>query len=150
MHHAITIGGHSLLRLFDLNSSNAVGIALRSHTPVLLRCVAVGTAVVLPVLLLVLVLHGAVCWCSVSLALMLVMVYCCCTVLALEVAVTALNSVLVRTRFINACRHARVAHSRHSVFPVPVGLSSNAFSDCRATAHAHAHTYQTNGSWLPC
>lgn len=48
MHHAILIGGHSLLRLFHLNSSSAVGIALRSHTPGLLWCVAVGTAVVLP------------------------------------------------------------------------------------------------------
>lgn len=66
--------------------------------------------------------------------------------LVLQVAGTALAGVLVLTLFIKACRHARVAHSRHSVFPVPVGLSSNAFSDCRATAHAHAHTYQTNGS----
>ena len=37
----------------------------------------------------------------------------------------------VRTRltFRDSCQ-ARAAHSRHSVFPVPVGLSSRAFFPC--------------------
>jgi hypothetical protein len=61
----------------------------------------------------------------------------CCVQQMLHVAATAAVDVLVRTRFMKACRHARVAHSRHSVFPVPVGLSNKAFSDCRTTVQAH-------------
>jgi hypothetical protein len=42
------------------------------------------------------------------------------------------------TRFMKASRQASVAHSRQSVLPVPVGLSSSAFSDCKAAAAAGA------------
>jgi hypothetical protein len=37
---------------------------------------------------------------------------------------------VARTLRAHASRHASVAHSRHSVLPVPVGLSSSAFSSC--------------------
>ena len=36
--------------------------------------------------------------------------------------------------FFCASRHARVAHNRHRVLPVPVGLSKSAFALCRVAA----------------
>jgi hypothetical protein len=52
------------------------------------------------------------------------------------------------TLFMNACRQASVAHSRHSVLPVPVGLSSSAFSDCRTAAGMSIAGQRSVGSVL--
>jgi len=38
--------------------------------------------------------------------------------------------------------HARVAHSRHSVFPVPVGLSSSAFLPFKGNTGQNQHAVQ--------
>ena len=49
------------------------------------------------------------------------------------------------TRCMKAALQASVAHSRHSVLPVPVGLSSKAFSDC--TQHS---THHSVSPCMPC
>ena len=60
------------------------------------------------------------------------------------------------TVVLKASRQARVAHSRHSVLPVPVGLSSRALERCRAdqrVKHAAAGGFGSalwQISLLPC
>lgn len=44
-------------------------------------------------------------------------------------------------------RHASVEHSRHSVLPVPVGLSSSAFLPCRQGGRREGHRGVGEGPW---